>query len=117
MKKTFILVFGLVLSSLCFAIEEPVDLTIEPIEQTGPGHRSPALLPSLTFEDNSLYVYAPYYIESMTVLVKDDTGSVIYTYTAAMAAGRNTIVLPDTVSEEKYSIELLFGSWHLTGYF
>ena len=117
MKKTFLLIFGLLLSSLCFAIEEPVDLTIEPEEQVGKGHRSPAQLPNLTFEDNYLYVYAPYYIDSMTVLVKDDTGSVIYTYTAAMAAGRNTIVLSDTVSEEKYSVELLFGSWHLTGYF
>lgn len=115
--KKYLLTLFCFLSLTCMAQEVPVNIEIEPIEQTGKGHRSIPQLPELTFEDTYLYVYAPYYIESMTVLVKDATGTVIYNYTAAMVAGRNTIVLPDIVSEEKYSVELLFGDWHLIGYF
>lgn len=116
MKKILFALFCLI-SLTCMAQETPVDLSIEPEEQVGPGHRSIPQLPELSFEDNNLYIYSPYYIESMTVLVKDATGSVIYIYTAPMIAGKNTIVLPAVVSEEKYSVELLFGDWHLTGYF
>lgn len=105
------------LSLTCMAQEIPVNIEIEPEEQVGPGHRSIPQLPYLTFEDNNLYIYAPYYIESMTVLVKDVYGNVIYIYTAPMIAGRNTIVLSDTVSDEKYRVEMLFDEWHLTGYF
>lgn len=99
------------------AQEIPVNLVGDPPEEPNEPHRSITQLPELTFEDNNLYIYAPYYIESMTVLVKDVSGNVIYMYTAPMIVGRNTIVLSDTVCDEKYSVELLFGDWHLTGYF
>lgn len=115
--KKYLLTLFCFLSLTCMAQEIPVNMEGIPPENPNEPHRSITQLPELTFEDNCLYVYAPYYIESMTVLVKDATGTVIYNYTAPMVTGRNTIVLPDIVSEEKYSVELLFGDWHLIGYF
>lgn len=105
------------LSLTCMAQEIPVNMEGIPPESPNEPHRSIIQLPELTYEDNCLYIYAPYYIESMTVLVKDVSGNVIYIYTAPMIAGRNTIVLSDTVSDEKYRVEMLFDEWHLTGYF
>lgn len=115
--KKYLLTLLCFFSLTCMAQEIPVNLEGDPPENPNEPHRSIVQLPELTYEDNCLYVYSPYYIESMTVLVKDATGSVIYIYTAPMIAGKNTIVLPAVVSEEKYSVELLFGDWHLTGYF
>lgn len=115
--RKYLLTLFCFLSLTCMAQEIPVNIEIIPPEEPNEPHRSIIQLPELTFEDNCLYVYAPYYIESMTVLVKDATGTVIYNYTAPMIVGKNTIVLPDTVSENKYCVELLFGDWHLIGYF
>lgn len=115
--KKYLLTLLCSLSLTCMAQEVSVNMEGIPPESPNEPHRSIVQLPELTYEDNCLYVYSPYYIESMTVLVKDATGSVIYIYTAPMIAGKNTIVLPAVVSEEKYSVELLFGDWHLIGYF
>lgn len=115
--KFYLLFFSVMLSSLAIAQETPVDLGyIDPVGNHK-GNRAPAQLPSVTYEDNNVFIYAPYYIESMEVVIKDAAGEVIYTYTSAMVAGKNTITLPALVSEEKYSIELSYGSFHLLGYF
>ena len=115
--KFFFLLFSVMLSSLAVAQEVPVDLgLIDPVGNHK-GNRAPAQLPSVTYEDDNVFIYAPYYIESMEVVIKDAAGEVIYTYTSAMVAGKNTIALPALVSEDKYSIELSFGSFHLLGYF
>ncbi|MBR1940142.1 MAG: DUF3244 domain-containing protein [Bacteroidaceae bacterium] len=119
MKRVFIILFSLftiVVGS--FAQENPVNIGyIDPKGDLGLGNRAPAQLPSVTYEDDNVFIYAPYYIESMEVVIKDAAGEVIYTYTSAMVAGKNTITLPALVSEEKYSIELSYGSFHLLGYF
>ena len=100
------------------ADEIPMDMQgVPPPEDPNNPHRSPAQLPSVTYEDDNIYIYAPYYIDSMDVVVKDVSGNVIYTYASAMVAGKNTIVLPSSVSESKYSLEISYGSFHLIGYF
>lgn len=116
-QKFLLLFFSIMLSSLAIAQETPVNIgNFDPVE-LGRDHRAPALLPSVTYEDDNVFIYAPYYIESMEVVIKDAAGEVIYTYTSAMVAGKNSIALPALVSEEKYSIELSYGSFHLLGYF
>ncbi len=118
MRKFLFLLFGIFAISLnAFSDEIPVNVEVIDPVGNGPGHRAPALLPCVTSEDDNVFIYAPYYIESMEVVIKDAAGEVIYTYTSAMVAGKNTIALPALVSEEKYSIELSYGSFHLLGYF
>ena len=117
MRRFYIFLFSLFTAVVSMAQEVPMDMTIVPPEQLGKGNRAPAQLPSVTYEDDNIYIYAPYYIDSMDVVVKDVSGNVIYTYASAMVAGKNTIVLPSSVSESKYSLEISYGSFHLIGYF
>ena len=94
MKRVLIVLFVLfTMVSGSFAQETPVDIFIDPKGDFGPDNRAPALLPSVTYEDNNVFIYAPYIIESMEVVIYDATGEAVYTYTSAMVAGKNTIVL------------------------
>lgn len=94
-----------------------MNLNEDPPAEPGSPHRSSALLLSVTFDDNEVYVYAPCYIESMEVVIYDATGEVIYSYTSAMILGKNTIILPPMVSESKFCIVLNFNEHSLIGYF
>jgi len=96
-----------------------VNVPLNPIppENKHKGDRSSEQFPTVTYEDNEVFIYAPYYIESMDVVIYDATGVAIYTYNAAMVAGRNTIILPQAVSDDKYSIVLSYGDVCLLGYF
>ena len=117
MKKTLFFLFAVLFSLNICGQEIPIYLETNPPENPGNPHRGTTSLPSVTYEDNEVYVYTPYAIESMEVIIYDATGEVIYTYTSAMVSGRNTIILPLTVNESKYSIVLNFNGYHLLGYF
>ena len=117
MKKYLVSLFAAMFCITLAAIETPVDMQGDPEGHPGSPHRVPALLPSVTYEDNEVYVYAPYYIESMEVIIYDASGEVIFTYTSAMISGKNTIILPSTISESKFCIVLNFNGYHLLGYF
>lgn len=117
MKKLFFL-FCVTLFSLNISGQEiPVNLNENPPEEPSNPHRGITSLPTVTYEDNEVYVYAPYSIESMEVIIYDAIGEVIYTYTSPMVLGRNTIIMPSSVSESKYGIVLNFNGYHLLGYF
>ena len=111
------LVLGLMLSYGVYADEIEVPMDPIPESQFGQGNRSLTQLPTVTYEDNEVFINAPYYIGSMDVVIYDATGVAIFTYNAAMVAGRNTIILPQAVSDEKYSIVLSYGDVCLLGYF
>ena len=119
MRKILVFLISFMLCPCLWADEIPMDLddVKDPDVELGKGHRGPSLRPEVTYEDDNIYIYAPYYINSMDVVVKDVSGNVIYTYASAMVAGKNTIVLPSSVSESKYSLEISYGSFHLIGYF
>ncbi len=117
MRKFFFTLFTAFFALTMWAVEIPVYLQDNPPEEPSGPHRSPALLPSVTYEDNEVYVYAPYAIESMEVVIYDVAGEAIYTYTSAMISGKNTIILPSSVSESKFCIVLNFNGHHLLGYF
>lgn len=117
MKKLCFLFCATLFSLSVWGQEISLNLYGDPPEEPGNPHRVPALLPSVTYEDNEVNVYAPYYIESMEVIIYDASGEVIFTYTSAMVSGKNTLILPPTVSESKFCIVLNFNGYHLLGYF
>ena len=117
MKRLFLLMLSLMLSYVVYADEIEVPMSPIPEGQIGQDNRSLPQLPSVSYEDNEVYVYTPYNIESMEIIIYDATGEVIYTYISAMLPGRNTIILPPMVSESKYCIMLNFNGYHLLGYF
>ena len=118
MKRVLIILFSLfTMAAGSLAQENPVNIYINPKGDLGPDNRAPALIPSVTYEDDNVFIYAPYYIESMEVVIYDASGQSIYTYTSVMVSGKNTIILPTAISEEKYAIELTYGDVCLVGYF
>ena len=117
MKKLLLSFFAVFVSLSIWGQEIPVNIYSDPPENPGNPHRGTTSLPTVTYEDNDVYVYAPYAIESMEVIIYDATGEVIYTYTSAMVLGRNIIILPPSVSENKFCIMLNFNGYHLLGYF
>ena len=120
MKRTLVLLISLLTIVLSIHADEfPVELTDNGNNkgELHHGNRAPALLPSVTYEDDNVFIYAPYYIESMEVVIYDASGQSIYTYTSVMVSGKNTIILPTAISEEKYAIELTYGDVCLVGYF
>ena len=117
MRKSLLLLSAVLFSMIIYAVEIPVDMQEDPEGSPNIPHRGISSLPTVTYEDNEVYVYAPYSIESMEVVIYDAMGEVIYTYTSAMVTGKNSIILPSTVSESKFCIVLNFNGHHLLGYF
>lgn len=123
MKRLFIYgllaVFTLNISARVIGVETEVTLT-EVNDDDKPvngGHRSSAQIPTVYYNDNLLYVTSPYYIEEAEIIIYDESGSVIYSVTMSLSATTNTLILPQSVTEEKYSIEIIYGEHDLVGYF
>lgn len=81
------------------------------------GHRSSAQIPTVYYNDNLLYVISPSYIEEAEIIIYDEYGSAIYSITTSLSVTVNTFILPQSVTEGKYSIEIIYSGHDLVGYF
>ncbi len=125
MKKYLLLLMGLLFCSVGFAQElEEDDEETEEVEVyevdptiTKP-RKSPALLPRVTYNTQNLYVWSPYTIDLLQVIIRDEDDDIIYSNMCMpLVQGMTTFALPSTVCTDKYSIELIYGDHHLIGYF
>ena len=66
---------------------------------------------------STIIIYAPYYIDSMTVVIADSNEDVIYSTQLGGFVGQQSIVLPEEVDADKYSISLYFNGICLYGLF
>lgn len=80
-------------------------------------HKSPAPMPSVSYDDNSLYIEAPYEIESATIVIYNEDGDVIYFTETPLSPVGIIIVLPQYVIDERYCLELSYGDVAFIGYF
>lgn len=80
-------------------------------------HKAPARIPSVSYDDSHVYVVAPFEIECATILIYNEDGEVIYSTVTPLTTAGITLTLPWTVCEERYSLELTYGSMDLVGYF
>ncbi|MBR4381606.1 MAG: hypothetical protein IKP48_10170 [Bacteroidaceae bacterium] len=114
MKKLLLLLVCTFFCAVSFA--DDIDLKRRPPVDTG-GNKAPALYPSASYDNGSVTIYAPYYIDSMTVVIADVNEDDIYTVQLGGFIGQQSIVLPDIVDEDKYSIYLYFNGICLYGLF
>ena len=112
---------ALVMVCSCIAIyaQEPVEMTLS---REDPGfvaghHKAPARIPSVSYDDSHVYVVAPFTIESATIIIYNEEGEVIYSIVTPLTTTGITLTLPWSVCEERYSLELMYGSMDLVGYF
>ena len=115
MKKILILLVSAFISIVSFA--DDIDLKPKPDNGGGNGNRDIALYPSASYEYGVVSINAPYYIDSMTVVIADSNEDVIYSTQLGGFVGQQSIVLPDEVDADKYSISLYFNGICLYGLF
>ena len=102
-----------------YAQDGPVEMTLgrKTTDNVGIYHKAPARIPSVSYDDSHVYVVAPFTIESATIIIYNEEGEVIYSIVTPLTTTGITLTLPWSVCEERYSLELTYGSMDLVGYF
>ncbi len=117
MKKFFVLLMSAMICTMAFADEIIIVPRPNPNSGSSNGKKSSTLYPSVNYEESTVTIYAPYYIDSMTVVIADSNEEEIYTVQLGGFIGQQSIVLPDVVDADKYSIYLFFNGICLYGLF
>lgn len=119
--KRFILALVMICSCMgMFAQSQgPVEMTLsrEDPKIVAGHHKAPARLPSVSYDDSHVYVVAPFTIESATITIYNVDGEVIYSTATPISTEPTTLYLPQYVCDERYSLELVYGSIEFIGYF
>lgn len=80
-------------------------------------HRSPISLPELGYSDNTFVLATPYELEDVTIVIRDENGTVLYYDTVNSITDYYMFQLSNYVIADMFSIELYYGDWHLYGEF
>ena len=120
MRKIILLLVSLFMSFMPL-LADGKDIPLIPIDDgntpNDPGVRHfPARLPTIVY-DGSFVEIASYHPLCLQIIIRDEDGDIIYNNVVSFIPPTLTLPLPTEVDEEKYSIELLYGDWHLIGYF
>ena len=114
MKKFLFLFVSLFICVAGFAD----DIYPKPIPNNGGnGNKSLALYPTIYYNNGIVTIYAPYYLDSMTVVIADSNEDEIYIVQLGGFIGQQPIALPADVDADKYSIYLYFNDICLYGLF
>ncbi|MBR5350901.1 MAG: DUF3244 domain-containing protein [Prevotella sp.] len=118
MKKLLLLSISILACVMTFAQGQEVNMGwVDPSEWQGP-HKSPTLLPRVSYDSQNLYIWSPYTIDLLQVIIRDEDDDIIYSNVCMpLVQEMTTFALPSTVCTDKYSIELIYGDHHLIGYF
>ena len=120
MKKLFLVLFLGCFCTMCYSqvIDMGLQVSYDDTQTGSPRqHKAPARLPSVSYDDTHVYVVAPFQIESATIIICNEEGEVIYSTATPISTEPTTLYLPQYVCEERYSLELVYGSMDLVGYF
>ena len=116
MKKFLLLLMSAMICTMAFA--DDIILTPKPGNGNGGnGNKTITLYPTVSYDNSAITIYAPYYIDSMTVLIADSNEDEIYTVQLGGFIGQQPIALPADVDADKYSIYLYFNDICLYGLF
>jgi hypothetical protein len=116
MKKCFVLLIVLLSSVFCFA--DDINMVGDPPhEQGGNGNRGQTLLPTVDYTDGEVTIFVPYQIDDMAVTIRDNQGEVLYSTVIPVILVQHSIVLPDNVDANKFSIQIAYSDIHLIGWF
>ena len=77
----------------------------------------PALLPVLGYDGNTFVLATPYELEDVTIVIRDENGTVLYYDTVSSITDYYMFQLTDDVIADMFSIELYYGDRHLYGEF
>ncbi len=80
-------------------------------------HHAPPLLPVLGYDGNTFVLATPYELDDVTIVIRDEDGTVLYYNTVSTIADYYMFVLSNDVIADMFSIELYYGDYHLYGEF
>lgn len=80
-------------------------------------HRSSDSLPELGYSDNTFVLATPYELDDVTIVIRDEDGTVLYYNTVSTITDYYMFVLSNDVIADMFSIELYYGDYHLYGEF
>ena len=80
-------------------------------------HHSPSILPVLAYDGNTFVLATPYELENVTIVIRDENGTVLYYDVVSSITDYYMFQLTDDVIADMYSFELYYGDHHLYGEF
>ena len=80
-------------------------------------HKSETQIPSVSYDDSHVYVVAPFMIENATIIIYNEEDEIIYSTVTPLGTTPVTLNLSQYVSDERYSLELIYDDIALIGYF
>ncbi len=102
----------------CISIKaDPIPLGPPDIGDVGMPHKAPTILPTADYTDGVLSIQSTFPLSDVTVIIRDEEGTLLYTYFIYSVLGNSIHTLPSSILSDMYSVELLYGSFHLIGYF
>ena len=115
MKKAILTLLLLIACGVTYA--DPIPLEPPDIGDVGMPHKAPAILPTVDYTDGILTVQSTILLTDVTVIIRDEEGTLLYTYYINSVLGNSILSLPSSILSDMYSVELVYGSFHLIGYF
>ena len=115
MKKAILTLLLLIACGVTYA--DPIPLGPPDIGDVGMPHKAPTILPTADYTDGVLSIQSTFPLSDVTVIIRDEEGTLLYTYFIYSVLGNSIHTLPSSILSDMYSVELLYGSFHLIGYF
>ena len=84
-------------------------------DKIGDVHRGE--IPTVTYDEEQVTITADTLLYSVTVVIKDETGAVMYSGVMDVSSAETTLPVPDGLTGRKYSIELYYEDNSLYGRF
>ncbi len=105
---------SLVSSNVLAQLSLPIELQVSEIDPTpypGGHPKSPILIPSISYDDHTLFFNTP--CSGFTLNIVDENNVVVYTL--VIPTGTTSLVLPSTLSGE-YKLQIIRGNYLFWGY-
>lgn len=117
--KRFLLTLVMVCSYMGMYAQGQIGMTLsrEDPKIVSGHHKAPAQIPSVSYDDSHVYIAAPFEIDSATILIYNEDGEMLCSIVTSLTTVGITLTLPLSICEERYSLELIYGSMDLVGYF
>lgn len=116
MKKLSIIFCCLLSSFLCYAVSTPL-VDYPPEGEGGDDNRSIALLPTIDYTNGVVTIYSPYQIEDVEVTIRDGQGNILYYSFIPVIIVQHSIIFPNSVIADLYSVQITSGDIDLISYF
>ena len=112
------LIFCLCLLTASISYADGIDLLNYPPEgEAPPDNRGQVLIPTVDYTNGEVTIFMPYQIDDVEVTIRDSQGNTIYYSFIPVIIVQHSIILPNSVIADLYSIQIAYGDIHLIGFF